>query len=421
MQHRAGEAVDAGDVRLLGLAQIARREDQEPRPQRLAAGQRDQPLLGVLVPAGALDGGVEPHVAAQVVLLGDVLGVGLELGARRIQPRPVRVRFEPVRVGGGRDVNRQTGVTVDVPRATEVVLAVEDGDLLDNPGALSWMAAPIPPNPAPTMTASNCSVLTWAILRSMADAVPTRRSAVGPAALCCPRFRCCPVSLPCQPRSRFRPCGGPADAVAALVGRLSALSALSLSASFSASLSSTFSLSASLSSPDGRCRPCRCPRPRGCRRAWPRRAGARAWSRPDPGARAGPSLGGVCSTGDLLSRLSVSVSSVTTSRPSRLTGCLARRRPAWWTSSVGRYRGRDDLPLGFLALECATSPAGWSGPESSCPGRPGAPVATRRERRRIPGLSGSQVGHRNFTNGLMNGVTSVYGKPLNRKLPGTNG
>ena len=38
--------------------------------------------LGVLVPAGALDDGVEPHVPAHVVLVGDVVGVLLDLRAR---------------------------------------------------------------------------------------------------------------------------------------------------------------------------------------------------------------------------------------------------------------------------------------------------------------------------------------------------
>ena len=63
----------------LRLRQEAGRGDQVARGQRLAVGQRDPPRRGVLVPAGALDGGVEPHVPAHVVLVGDVVGVLLDL------------------------------------------------------------------------------------------------------------------------------------------------------------------------------------------------------------------------------------------------------------------------------------------------------------------------------------------------------
>ena len=59
-----------------------------------------------------------------------MLGVGLEFAAGCIEARPVRVGLEAIGVGGGRDVNRQAWVTVDVPRSTEVVLAVENGDLV---------------------------------------------------------------------------------------------------------------------------------------------------------------------------------------------------------------------------------------------------------------------------------------------------
>ena len=86
--------------------------------------------LGVLVPAGALDDGVEPHVPAHVVLVRDIVGVLLDLRAGGEQPRPVRVRLEEVGVRGGRDVDGQAGVAVDVPGPAEVVLAVEDHEVV---------------------------------------------------------------------------------------------------------------------------------------------------------------------------------------------------------------------------------------------------------------------------------------------------
>ena len=124
------ERLDTGDVRHLRLAQKAGRGDQELRAQRLAAGQRKAPHLSVLVPPGTLDGGVEPHEPPHVVFLGHVHGVALEFRTRRVHPRPVRVRLEPVGERGRRLIDRQTGIVVDVPRSTQIVFAVENDDVL---------------------------------------------------------------------------------------------------------------------------------------------------------------------------------------------------------------------------------------------------------------------------------------------------
>ena len=51
--------------------------------QRLTTGERDPPDLRIVVPPGTFDGGVEPHVAAHVVLVGHMLGVALQFGTRR--------------------------------------------------------------------------------------------------------------------------------------------------------------------------------------------------------------------------------------------------------------------------------------------------------------------------------------------------
>ncbi len=126
----SGEFRDAGNVGDVRLGQEPGRGDQEPRCQRLAAGECDMPALAVLVPASTLDACVEAHVPAYVVFVRDVVGVSLELGAGGEQPRPVRVRLEPVRVGGRRDVDGQAGVAVHMPRPAEVVLAFEDHEVV---------------------------------------------------------------------------------------------------------------------------------------------------------------------------------------------------------------------------------------------------------------------------------------------------
>jgi len=132
----AGEGVDARDLGGVRLGQEAGGRDQVPRGDLRTPGDRDPPAQPRLVPAGALDGGVEPHVLAEVVLGGDVLGVALELLARGEEPRPVRIGLEGVRVGHRRDVHGQAGVVVDVPGAAEIVLPLQQDDLAGDAQAL---------------------------------------------------------------------------------------------------------------------------------------------------------------------------------------------------------------------------------------------------------------------------------------------
>ena len=77
---RPAKRVDTGNVRDAWLAQEAGRGDQELRAQRLTAGKRNPPDLGIVVPPRTFDGGVEPHIAAHVVLVGYMLGVALQFG-----------------------------------------------------------------------------------------------------------------------------------------------------------------------------------------------------------------------------------------------------------------------------------------------------------------------------------------------------
>ena len=83
-------------------------------------------MRGILVPAGSVDHGTERHVLPQIVLVRDVIGVLLQFRARCEKPGPVRIGLERIRVGDRRDVDSQTGIAVDVPGSTQIVLALED-------------------------------------------------------------------------------------------------------------------------------------------------------------------------------------------------------------------------------------------------------------------------------------------------------
>ncbi len=115
------------------LREEARRGDQVPRRQGVTVGDRDPPHVVFFVPAGALDGRVEPDVATHVVLVRDVVGVLLDLGPGGEQPVPVRVGLEEIRIrGGGGDVDGQPGIVVDVPGAAQIVLAIQNGEVVES-------------------------------------------------------------------------------------------------------------------------------------------------------------------------------------------------------------------------------------------------------------------------------------------------
>ena len=92
-------------------------------------------------------------MAAQIVFVGHMLGIPPEFGAGREQPRPVRVRFERIRVGHRRDVDGQARIVIDVPGTAEVVLTFEDREIVEAE-SLERDGGPMPPKPAPTMIAS---------------------------------------------------------------------------------------------------------------------------------------------------------------------------------------------------------------------------------------------------------------------------
>ena len=127
-------ALERGDPRNVGCLRLGEepgRGDQVARRQHVATGQRHLPATGLVVPAGAFHDGVEPHVPADVVLVGHPRGVLLDLRSRGEQPRPVRVRFEEIRIRRGGDIDGQARVVVHVPGSAEVVLPVEDDEIVD--------------------------------------------------------------------------------------------------------------------------------------------------------------------------------------------------------------------------------------------------------------------------------------------------
>lgn len=122
----ARERLDAFDIGHLRLREVSGGREQVLAGDGVAGFGGDHPVLMFLIPAGARHRGVETHVLAQVVLVGHVAGVLLQLRARREQPGPVGVGLKRVRVRCRRDVDRQAGVVVDVPRTAKIILAIQD-------------------------------------------------------------------------------------------------------------------------------------------------------------------------------------------------------------------------------------------------------------------------------------------------------
>src|SRR5689334_6597655 len=97
MEHRAGERLDAVDVRQLRLAEPALAADDEPR-RDLALRGLHAPEAAGLVPLGALHLGPEADVRGDAVLVRALAQVVPDLRLQREQTRPLGVRRERERV-----------------------------------------------------------------------------------------------------------------------------------------------------------------------------------------------------------------------------------------------------------------------------------------------------------------------------------
>ena len=127
----AVEALDARDLRWLWLAEHTRCADHESRGDLLAVRNLDVPRVRVLVEPRPDHLGVQADAIAHAVLVDAVLGVGLELLARRIHTRPVGALLEGELIAEGRDVDRDAGIGVPVPGASDTVPRLEHDEVVE--------------------------------------------------------------------------------------------------------------------------------------------------------------------------------------------------------------------------------------------------------------------------------------------------
>jgi hypothetical protein len=96
---------------------------------RRAAAGAELPALGLLVPSGFGDLGLEAEVAAQIVAVRDEAEIAQDLGLGRVFLRPgpdlVEFRIERVAVVDGLDIAARAGIAVPVPGAADVAGFVE--------------------------------------------------------------------------------------------------------------------------------------------------------------------------------------------------------------------------------------------------------------------------------------------------------
>ena len=131
MKGVAGERLDAGNARQLGTVQRTIRHADEAGAHAVAAVGLDDPARLGLVPAHAVHLGLEAGVVVEPVVAADPLAVGQDLRrvtvlllrdvAELLQQRQIDVRL---------DVALRAGVSVPVPRSTEVAAFLDEADVL---------------------------------------------------------------------------------------------------------------------------------------------------------------------------------------------------------------------------------------------------------------------------------------------------
>ena len=91
----------------------------------------DLPARQLRHPAHLADFGVKANQIAQLVLLHHPQNVGLDFGALRVGPRPLRIGFKRERVQVRRHIARTARVHVVAPSATHLGAALQHGDRRD--------------------------------------------------------------------------------------------------------------------------------------------------------------------------------------------------------------------------------------------------------------------------------------------------
>jgi hypothetical protein len=113
------------------MREDARGVDDVTRCDLLAARGDEAPDVPVLVKRGAVDARGEADLVVQPVLRGTVLRIGPQLGAGRVDARPVRTPLERVLVAERGDVDGDAGVCVPLPRPAERVARLDDPVVAD--------------------------------------------------------------------------------------------------------------------------------------------------------------------------------------------------------------------------------------------------------------------------------------------------
>ena len=129
MDDLALEGVETRDVRQAGVGEVPGARDQ-PASRVGPARSPHRPPLGLGVPARFEHVRPEAQVRGEALVLGEANEVVLDLRARRVEARPLRVRREREAVEVARDVARGARVGVVPPGPADLLGAVQDEEVL---------------------------------------------------------------------------------------------------------------------------------------------------------------------------------------------------------------------------------------------------------------------------------------------------